>query len=262
MAQPYRVSRHSDSWQLVEYGIEISILDKQCLNRRIPTEAELISEAKAWEIKVRCLKRSAATAHMSRDSYNTDSLLWQARQTMQRFREWIEYQVSQWDVDPPDLPHSPWSRTLGQGLFWLLTSVLVIWLIWLICRALAPTIRQWLKQDRQWLARGVGAPSPVATHSPQYWWRQAQVHAQQGNYQAACRALYRATLQQLNDTQTLLHDPSRTDGEYLQSLENSTLFRPYQLIIRTHERLTFSWAIASAEMFQRCRRAYKEIHKK
>ena len=31
--------------------IEIGILDKQCLNRRIPTEAELASEVNAWKKK-------------------------------------------------------------------------------------------------------------------------------------------------------------------------------------------------------------------
>ena len=35
--------------------------------------------------------------------------------------------------------------------------------------------------------------------------------------------------------------------------------RPYQLLIRTHERLTFGNAVANEETYQRCRRAYQEI---
>ena len=31
--------------------IEIGILDKQCLNRRIPSEAELVREVRAWKAK-------------------------------------------------------------------------------------------------------------------------------------------------------------------------------------------------------------------
>ncbi|NJL50125.1 MAG: DUF4129 domain-containing protein [Leptolyngbyaceae cyanobacterium SM2_5_2] len=51
---------------------------------------------------------------------------------------------------------------------------------------------------------------------------------------------------------------SRTDGEYLQSMAAQPS-RPYELLIRTHERLTFGQALATEETYQRCRRAYQEI---
>ena len=137
--------------------------------------------------------------------------------------------------------------------------------LWLLYQVLERPIREWLAGDTQWVKLGGNEPVPPESHSPQYWWQQALALAQEGHYGEACRALYRATLQQLNDRQVLLHDLSRTDGEYLdglsQRLEVEALPRPYQLLIGTHERLTFGGAIASAETFTRCRRAYEEIAK-
>ncbi|MEO0987694.1 MAG: DUF4129 domain-containing protein [Cyanobacteria bacterium J06639_14] len=199
--------------------------------------------------------------YISATSYRTDSLTWQARQTLRRFREWVEYQQPG-AIDRPDMPNWVWLQKIGQGVFWLLMAVLVIWLGWLLYRALKSPLRDWLAQDQQWIMLGKDSSTEPDTHSPQYWWQQAQVYAQQSSYGEACLALYKATLQHLNDTQQLLHDPSRTDGEYLQNLTQVRSPRPYQLLIRTHERLTFGPAIASAEIFQRCRRAYQEMQKK
>lgn len=208
---------------------------------------------------------------MSRDAYNTDSLHWQARQTLRRFQEWLEYQFSQSDVDFPEFPNWTWSEDIAKAIFWILVAALTLWIVWLLYKALADPIRRWLDKDQKWVTLG-RAEMPVKTYSTQHWLKQAQAQAQQGNYGEACKALYRATLQRLHDTQTLLHDPSRTDGEYLAGLaqpseklettEEPVSPRPYQLLIGTHERLTFGRAIASAEMFKRCRRAYEEITKK
>ena len=99
----------------------------------------------------------------------------------------------------------------------------------------------------------------------------AQEQAEQGKYKEACRALYRATLQQLHEREMVRHLSSRTDGEYLAALAKRsevgeadpglTVPRPYQLLIGTHERLVFAGTSASAEIFKRCRRAYEEIAK-
>jgi hypothetical protein len=67
-----------------------------------------------------------------------------------------------------------------------------------------------------------------------------------------------AGLARLNDTETVIYRPSRTDGEYLAQLVDASN-RPYELLIRTHERLTFGDGQATEETYQRCRRAYQEI---
>jgi len=82
--------------------------------------------------------------------------------------------------------------------------------------------------------------------------------AQQGDYAGACQALYMAGLARLNDTEAVLYRPSRTDGEYLDCIVAQPS-RPYELLIRTHERLVYGDAPATEETYQRCRRAYQEI---
>ena len=205
---------------------------------------------------------------MSGGAYNSSSVGWQIRQTWQRLTEWVEYRADQTDVDLPDWDWSwpDWTLppVVGQVLFWGGVSVISLWLSWLLYRALEPAIAQWLAQEQKWQTLGGTKASEIdEAHTAQYWWQQAQRQAQQGHYGEACKALYEGTLQQLHDSQRLLHNASRTDGEYLEKLaENRLLPRPYQLLIGTHERLVFGRAIASAEMFQRCRNAYEEIQKK
>ncbi|HSM80531.1 MAG TPA: DUF4129 domain-containing protein, partial [Nodosilinea sp.] len=102
------------------------------------------------------------------------------------------------------------------------------------------------------------APSEAALRQATYWWREAQRLAQQGDYTAACKALYMAGLARLNDSETVLYRPSRTDGEYLDCMAANPS-RPYELLIRTHERIVYGDAPATEETYQRCRRAYQEI---
>ena len=202
---------------------------------------------------------------MLEGSYQTTSLSWRASLLTRQFREWIEYQLSKTDIDPPNLPEWSIPEIVQQVLFWGLVVALGAWLAILLYKALAPSIRNWLERTQGWTRLGDRTPSPEQEHSAQYWWQQAQAYAEQGNYKEACKALYRATLQQLHDRQILPHDASRTDGEYLAGIKqglNSVLPRPYQLLIGTHERLVFGVADASGEVFKRCRRAYEEIQKR
>lgn len=208
---------------------------------------------------------------MASPSHNSSSLGWQIRKSVQRFREWAEYRADRTDANWPDWNWPDWAwldwklpPEVGQVLFWGGVSIITLWLSWLLFRALEPFIARWLEQEQAWVKLGKKRPEQVADNrAAKDWWKQALNLAQQGRHAEACKALYRATLQQLHDSQQLLHKPSRTDREYLEKLgEDRPLPRPYQLLIGTHERLLFGSAIASAEMFQRCRKAYEEIQKK
>ncbi|HZG40270.1 MAG TPA: DUF4129 domain-containing protein [Nodosilinea sp.] len=188
--------------------------------------------------------------------HRPNSLAWQIRQGGQNLGEWFEYQFSRVDVDRPETPRWPWLEPLARGLFWLMVAALALWVGWLLYRSIVAYLNQ-----RQ--LRGAGAtqratPSEAALKQATYWWREAQRLAQQGNYAAACTALYMAGLARLNDTETVLYRASRTDGEYLACLP-APPNRPYELLIRTHERITYGEALATEETYQRCRRAYQEI---
>ncbi|WP_052050296.1 DUF4129 domain-containing protein [Leptolyngbya sp. KIOST-1] len=193
---------------------------------------------------------------MSALAHRTNSPLWQIRQGWQNLGEWFEYQFARVDVDPPGLPQWPWLEPLARGLFWLLVAVLALWIGWLVYQGISAYLSQ-----RQ--PGGLGAtrrtvPSAAALKQAAHWWHEAQRLAQQGDYAAACQALYMAGLARLNDTETVPYRPSRTDGEYLTCIATHPS-RPYELLIRTHERLTYGAAQATEETYQRCRRAYQEI---
>ena len=192
---------------------------------------------------------------MSDLPHRANSPSWQVRQGFQNLGEWFEYQFSRVNVDGPDIPQWPWLRPVAEGLFWVAIAALTLWTAWLIYRG----ITTYLHQRRQ---RGrftqVSTPSAAALKQAAHWWREAQNFAQQGDYAAACKALYMAGLARLNDSETVIYRPSRTDGEYLDCLVASPS-RPYELLIRTHERIAYGDAPATEETYQRCRRAYQEI---
>ena len=156
---------------------------------------------------------------MSDAAYRTNSFWWQTRKQLSRFNQWLEYRDGQREPRPdPDLSRWSLPEEIAQVLFWIIVTVLCIWLASLLYKALEPSIRAWWESEQRWTMLGGNKAPAAETHSVQEWMRMAQEQAKTGNYQEACRALYRATLQQLHDTQTLLHDPSRTDGEYLERL--------------------------------------------
>ncbi|MEG3972103.1 MULTISPECIES: hypothetical protein [unclassified Microcoleus] len=55
---------------------------------------------------------------------------------------------------------------------------------------------------------------------------------QQGKYRQACRCLYMALLQRLNDAGTVVYQPRRTDGEYLQLIQQLPQPVSYETLIR------------------------------
>jgi len=198
-------------------------------------------------------------------AHQSTSLGWRTAQTIQRLSQWVEFQLSRVDVPTPrlGLPDWPWLLSFLQGLTWVVGVMLVLGLAWGVYQRLSTYLQQ-----RQ--ANPVLAPTSVASGPPlqraQQYWQQAQDLAAQGNYGAACQTLYLATLTTLDDRQQVPHQRSRTGREYLQRLAalpqwEATRLRPYQLLMRTHERLIFGAATATAETYQRCRRAYEEIRK-
>lgn len=192
---------------------------------------------------------------MAAGSYDTNSISWQVRLALQQVNEWLEYQFAKVDFEPPPLPQWQWPAELAKGLFWLIVIGLGLWFSALIYRLL------WTIWQRRSQAPTVALRSPAAPPAvPSGSWHEAERLAQAGRYREACRSLYLAALQRLHEQRQLPHSPSRTDGEYLQTLAAAAApQRPYWLLIRTHERTEFGGALASAETYQRCRQAYQEL---
>lgn len=190
-------------------------------------------------------------------TFEQNSLNWQVQQGTQRLTEWIEgLLVSNAPANNGnEVPQVP--EWLLKGLFWLMVVGAIGWAGWQLYQLLRPYwVNYWRLQTRErW------EEPPPAWKTAAEWLRQARAAQQQGNYREACRALYMATLQQLNDRGIILQETSRTDGEYLTLVQGLNLPPPYRVLIRTHERLCFDRVSISSEVYDRCWQAYQEIER-
>jgi Domain of unknown function (DUF4129) len=192
-------------------------------------------------------------------TFEKTNIPWQLQQSGQRFGEWVELKLSELrfpSINGPDwqLPAIDIAPRFWDVIFWLLVFSFVTWLI----LKLYPLFQRYWQSWRQ--GRGAVRALKLVTDRPvSEWLQQAQSLQQQGNYPEACRALYLAMLQHLNDTKIALHEPSRTDGEYLHLLQAPSHPRAYRTLLATHEQLCFGGVELNAEDFNRCQRAYREI---
>lgn len=185
-------------------------------------------------------------------AFAKNSLGWQLQKLTLWAQEALERLFSSGDAQaapPPQLPS--W---LLQSLFWLMALAASGWLVWQFCQILLP----------YWQTLRPPARPPTQPHrTSANWLQQAQQAQQQGDYTAACRALYLATLQRLGEQNLISPQASRTDGEYLTLLQTLSLQvpQPYRLLIQTHERLHFDRLPASAELYAECWQAYQQIQR-
>ncbi|HEY9626265.1 MAG TPA: DUF4129 domain-containing protein [Coleofasciculaceae cyanobacterium] len=190
-------------------------------------------------------------------TFEKTSFDWQLRQLQQQFGEWLQRLF----LNDSNLPSEKWQLPpwLLEGLFWFIVIGLVSFLGWQLYRWLSPYLAVVWRSRQPSLAVSASTPEilPVAA-----WLQRSRQAQQQSNYREACRALYMAMLQRLNDQNLITQQPSRTDGEYatlLHTLSTLDQPQPYHLLLRTHERLCFSEADITAETYDRCWQAYREI---
>ena len=200
---------------------------------------------------------------MAAESIQKSNLPWQVRQLSRNVVEWIQLQLPRGqappDNEPPPVRELPdWLSSVVQGMSIVILIALVTWII-------VKVIDAYLARRR----RDLQLQPVVATLHPSQpqkttneWLRQAQAFEKQGRWAEACWALYRAALQLLHDRDWIPHQFSRTDGEYLQAIQQLQRPRPFQLLVRTHDRSYFGSDTLTAENVQRCRQAYQEVEKR
>lgn len=198
----------------------------------------------------------------SRGSYEQDSLAWRLRQSQQRLGEWWELQTSQFFSDMPQVSLPSWLSSpiwgyIAQTLFWITLALLLIWATLQIMRRLIPYLDTLRNQQRQSIKTREN--TTFRELSVAAWLAKAQKLRKQGNYRQACNCLYMAMLQKLHDRDVISHQASRTDGEYLQLIEQLPQPRPYQILLSNHQQLCFSNTEAFPSVFDECQQAYQEI---
>lgn len=198
---------------------------------------------------------------MSTGSFEKNSLGWQLAYMQQQLGEWWELQTSRFAPNIPNMSLPSWLSssllwTIVKITFWLLLAFVLSWIVVWMMRRLSP---YFYSLRNQW--REESEPGKIISRelTIRDWLKQSQKFQQQGNYREACLCLYKAMLQQLNDSGIATHQSSRTDGEYLQLIQQLPKSSPYQILLMTHQQLCFSNIEASLSLLEECQQAYREI---
>jgi hypothetical protein len=194
-------------------------------------------------------------------TFEKSSWGWQISQMQQRVLQWWEWQVSRFNSNLPEASLPDWLTSpllwrVVQIVFWAIAILLIVWTGWQIWQRLRPYIHSLGTQiDRATKATTTsGRELSVAD-----WLQRSQKFQSAGNYQEACRCLYFAMLQRLNDREIVPLEFSRTDGEYLRLIQQLPQPQPYRILLDTHQRLFFGKGEASRAVFEQCQQAYREI---
>jgi Domain of unknown function (DUF4129) len=191
-------------------------------------------------------------------TYQKDSIGWQLEKLQWQISEWWEKLFTPTrppeESSPPNVPVVP--EAAWRIGFWMIAIALGLWVLWQLYQLLSPYLGgNFLARRGQAQGRS-NLEKPVAVSE---WLQRSRQYAQRGNYREACRTLYFAMIQKLDETGKLPNQLSRTDGEYLRTLQTFPNPTPYRELISTHERLCFGEASPSKEVYDRCDRAYQEI---
>jgi hypothetical protein len=192
---------------------------------------------------------------METATFEKNSIDWQSELLQRQIGEWISLKLQQLRLPP--LPRSTVSPQLLEILFWSLLIVLGIWCAWMLWPRLRVLWDNWQQPPGE--SRESRSLPPQQHYTTGEWLQQAQTLRQQGNYAEACRAVYMAVLQRLNDTKEILHDPSRSDGEYLHLTQHLPQPNSYQTLIETHEQTCFGNGEITERNYVLCQQAYQEI---
>jgi Domain of unknown function (DUF4129) len=196
---------------------------------------------------------------MSESSFDKTNLSWQLGQWQQQVQEWWELKTTQ--IEPPKLKLPSWLDSpiwwaIAQAIFWVIVTLLAVWASWQIWQLLRFYIHNFKKRNK---TTDGSAQTTIKDVSVAQWLLRSQKLQQQGKYRQACRCLYMAVLQRLNDAGIAVHEPSRTDGEYLQLIQQLPQPAPYETAIAIHQQLYFGNVEASASTFEQCQQAYQQI---
>ncbi len=195
---------------------------------------------------------------MSESSFEKTNFGWQLAQSQQRFLEWWELKTAQTmpNVELPSWFDSPILRAIARATFWVILALLAVWATWQIWQLLRFYVHNFQKRARQ---TDISPKQTIEDSSVAEWFLRSQKLQQQGKYRQACRCLYMATLQRLNDAGIVVYQASRTDGEYLQLIQKLPQPAPYETTIAIHQQLYFGNAEASQSTFEQCQQAYQQI---
>lgn len=188
------------------------------------------------------------------EKFQKTSWQWQIEQIQQRFGEWL---MAKLRFGSPKQVLPEWLIMAISYLLWFLLFAGLAWITYLI-------VTRYGKQLGSRRRRPVTPElKPVKQYTLAELLNKVQQFQQQQNYGEACRYLYLAMLQKLNDANLVPHQTSRTDREYAKILHHLPGMSPVtnqgKILLQTHEQLQFADRIITAEGFDSCQKAYSQI---
>lgn len=195
---------------------------------------------------------------MSAGSFKQDGLGWRINLIKQRFGEWLEYKLSQFDSDWDFESTLLWQ--IIKFCLWSIIAILLVWITWQLWLLLRPYWKRWQRVDDR-NSTTITPPSPIVQLSVADWVERSQSARIEGNYRQAIICLYQAMLQLLDERGVIPTQLSLTDQEYRRSLLKNQILpiAPYELLLSIHQRLCFSTAEADQALFETCQQAYQQI---
>ena len=199
-------------------------------------------------------------------TYQQNSFSWRIELLKQRLGEWWERLIIKLEKNLPDSPKWDWNKLdqewlkqLIKLMFWSIVAAITIWLTWQLWLWLRPHYLRW-QRSRQQLSN-LDYPKTRPTLSTNQWVIKSREYQKQRDYRQAIFCLYQAMIQQLSDRQIINNSPSRTDGEYISSINQLNLnqVNAYELLLSTHEKLCFSQQVASKNLWDECQRAFQNL---
>ncbi|MEM8603266.1 MAG: DUF4129 domain-containing protein [Cyanobacteria bacterium P01_H01_bin.121] len=196
---------------------------------------------------------------MSATTYQETSWTWRSRLFFQRLGEWWEARTNfEPDLDLPQAPDISPSEALVRVLFWVIVLAVATVILFRVWQLLRPCWQRW-RSLKLWQQLTRSSQPAGRLQGISYWIQEADACDRRGNYRGACRAIYFALLQRLDEAEILPQQLSRTDQEYWQTLQARPQPHTFATLLNVHERACFSSVSITAADFRDCQHAYRDL---
>ncbi len=191
-----------------------------------------------------------------------NSIPWQISQLQTRFQEWQELTLLNIGKNVPDINIFSWLNnafllSFFKILFWVIVIVLTLFLALKISQLLENYLNKTKNKYSKFTSVKENKKEKIL--SIDEWLKRANFFREKGNYRDGIWCLYMAMLQQLNDQKIILHQDSRTDGEYLTIIQNMPKIHNYQTLLISHQKILFANQEATLNMWEECKIAFEKI---
>jgi hypothetical protein len=154
---------------------------------------------------------------LARPEFNRPLSLWE------RFWQWFERMLAEWLPDRPAAGNAGWLAFLLRALPWIITTLVVAVVIWLLSYWLQRVLRSFVTDARAAGINGDDSLPATAAEARQ----QARAAAESGYYRDAVRRLYLAALLQLSEHSLITYERSLTNREVLVRVPNDSPVRQH-----------------------------------